>query len=232
MPSSPISIVVLGQKDHGKSTLLGRLIFETKSISRDKVKESRLVAKKSGYNFEWAHLLDSFRYERTKGMTLDVTRVTAKMGLHLYELIDVPGHRELIKNMISGASEAKCAIIVIAADEGTKKQTVEHARIAHFLGIDTVLVVINKCDLIHYSVIKYKQLKEAAENILKNIGYLKIKTVPLSATHGRNLLTRDPLFRKFKAPAFAHAFKELFRMSSQKSEARQSENFLKWQYRQ
>lgn len=137
-----IPVVLLGEKNHGKSTLLGRILYETKSFPADRLKEIKKIAANSKKRFEWAHLLDSFRYERENEMTLDTTRAIAKIGNQTYEFIDVPGHKELIKNMVTGAADAEFGILVVAADEGITKQTLEHLAIAKFLKLKKN----NRCD--------------------------------------------------------------------------------------
>lgn len=170
-----ISVVLLGEKDHGKSTLLGRLSHETKSIPRDRFLEVKRASEKLG-RFEWAHLLDSFRYERENEMTLDTTRAIIKIKNREYEFIDVPGHKELIKNMLTGAADAEFGILVIAADEGITPQTLEHLAIAKFLKLKKIIVVINKIDNIKNS----QKIIDSA----KKLGY---PVVPMSASSGKNV---------------------------------------------
>ena len=198
-----IKITLLGEKDHGKSTLLGRLLYETKSFPQDRLRTIKSLAKNSKKRFEWAHLLDTFRYEREKEMTLDTTRATAKIGREFYEFIDVPGHKELIKNMLSGASDAEFGILVIAASQGITKQTLEHLEIAKFLRLKKIIVAINKID-------KIKHPEKIIAKIKTRLGTEYI-FIPISAYSGKNM---DILI------------KEIARNFDQESKSRIGKNFV------
>lgn len=189
----PIPIAVIGHKDHGKSTLIGRLLLDTSSIKKSRLKEIKETDKAWGRKFELAHLVDSFFEEREKEMTIDTTRVLVEWKNKIYELIDVPGHEELIDNMITGASNAKLAILVVDVKEGIKEQTIQHLEIAKILGIEKVVALINKMDKVRYQKEKFESVKEKLEEILKKIGYFstEIKFLPVSALKGENLLKKS-----------------------------------------
>jgi len=196
-----ITIVLLGEKDHGKSTLIGRLIFETKSLPDDRMRDVRNALKGKGKKFEWAHLLDSFQYEREHEMTLDTTRALVNFGGKTLEFIDVPGHKELIKNMLTGAGDAKFAILMIAADEGIKSQTLRHLDIAEFLGIEKLIISVNKMDTIGYSEARFREIKEAFNRVIANREFAKkISVIPISASSGNNLIKRTNAFGWYKGP--------------------------------
>lgn len=204
-----VSIAVLGEKDHGKSTLLGRFLFETGNIPEDRIAEIKKAVKKSGKRFEWAHLLDSFRYEREKEMTLDASRAVAEVGRNTYELIDVPGHRELLKNMLSGTSRADTAVLVVAADEGIRPQTIRHLEIAKFIGISCMVAIINKCDLIGYSHEKYADAEKALAGLLRSHGFKNAFIIPASAFYGDNVAHRGKHLNWFRGPTMLSAFKKI-----------------------
>lgn len=206
-----ISIVVLGEKDHGKSTLVGRLIYETKSMPADRLWEIRRAAKKSGRAFEWAHLLDSFRYEREREMTLDTTRACVRLGKNLYEFIDVPGHKKFIRNMLTGASDATCGILVIDAKEGITPQTLKHIEIARFLGIEKIIVAINKIDRINYSASLFKEMIKIFADALRRHG-LKHETpfIPIVAHAGHNLIRKTAFTKQFLKPTLAESIQKNF----------------------
>jgi len=206
-----VSIVVLGEKDHGKSTLIGRLLYETASIPVDRIRDARTVAKDMGKDFEWAHLLDSFRYEREHEMTLDTTRAIVKSRRRLYEFIDVPGHEELVKNMVSGASHATCAAVVVAADRGIQPQTVQHVRIAQLLGINRFFIVINKCDTIGYSRNRFYTIARDVRKKLKQIGLERLRVLPLAAVQGENLTKKSDSLSWFRGPTFLEAVETISR---------------------
>lgn len=200
-----IPIVLLGEKDHGKSTLLGRLLYETRSVPEDRLKNIK----------EWAHLLDSFRYEREYKMTLDATRVLVKLEKRLYEFIDVPGHKELVKNMLSGASQAEYGVLVIEALEGIKPQTIRHIKLALFLGIEKLIVAINKLDKIRYSFQKFSALKKDTDWMLKKFGFKKILVLPIAASRGENLTKKSKKLSWFRGPTLGEAILKNFKPSPQ-----------------
>jgi len=170
-----VPIVLIGHKDHGKSTLIGRLLLDTKSIKESKLKEIQDVDKALGYKFELAHLVDSFREEREREMTMDTTMVLLKGQKQNYQLIDVPGHAELISNMLTGASGAKTALLVVSVEEGIKEQTRQHLEIAKLLGIEQLEVVVNKMDKVNYKKEKFDEVVKSLKEILNTIGYLSEK---------------------------------------------------------
>lgn len=188
-----IPIVLIGHQDHGKSTLIGRLLLETNSIKENRLKEIQQIDKDLGYNFELAHLVDSFREEREKEMTIDTTRVVIKGKKRNYQLIDVPGHAELISNMLTGVAAAQSALLVVAVDEGIKSQTKKHLEIANILGIEQLGVVVNKMDKISYQKGKFNKTVEDLKKVLRKIGYSSknIQFFPISALKGDNVLKKS-----------------------------------------
>lgn len=214
-----ILVVVLGEKDHGKSTLIGRLLYETESIPEDRIRDVKKALQSKRKKFEWAHLLDSFQYEREHEMTLDSTRANVNLNRRIFEFIDVPGHKELIKNMITGASEAKFAILVIDITEGIKPQTLRHLQIAKFLGIKKIIVAVNKVDKINYSESKYKNAEQGFSLTLSKKGFgKKIIFIPISAHSGNNLTNRTAKLKWFKGSTLIDAVLKNF---SEDSSARQ-----------
>ena len=215
-----IPIVVLGEKDHGKSTTIGRLLYETNSIGAERIRDARVASKNLRKKFEWAHLLDSFRYEREREMTLDTTRAIVKSGALLYELIDVPGHKELVKNMVSGASNAECAVIIVAADEGIRPQTILHMRIAKLLGIRRVIVAINKCDAIGYSALRFYAIARNVKKHLAKIGFVQPLIIPLVADSGENMVRKSRTLSWFKGPTLLVAMRTKFHRSKYSARGR------------
>ncbi|MEK7546597.1 MAG: GTP-binding protein [Patescibacteria group bacterium] len=183
------SIVVLGHKDHGKSTFLGKLLFDTNSVPRDKVETTKEIDAEAGRPFEWAHLLDSFKEEREQEMTYDTASVfvNGKKGA-LYIFIDVPGHSELVHQMISGASRADMAILMVSAKEGIDEMSIGHLMLAEFLGMKKLIVGVNKMDAFDYNESEFLKIKEKMETILA--GKFKpedVYYIPLSAREGENV---------------------------------------------
>jgi small GTP-binding protein len=197
-----IPVVLIGHKDHGKSTLIGRLVLDTKSIKESRVKEIKEVDESDGRKFELAHLVDSFRQEREREMTMDTTRALLKGKDRNYQLIDVPGHSELIANMLTGASNAEAALLLVDIYEGIKEQTRQHLEIAKLLGIEQLGVVVNKIDMINYQKDKFDEITEKLKEILNQIGYLseKIQFFPVSAWEGDNVVQRSEKTPWYQGP--------------------------------
>ena len=141
--NSNLKIVVVGHVDHGKSTVIGRLIADTNSLPDGKLEEIKISSEKRGMPFEWAFLLDAFQAERNQGITIDTTKVFFKSKKRNYTIIDCPGHKEFLKNMITGASSADVGILVIDSVEGVKEQSKKHAYLLSLIGIKNVIVLIN-----------------------------------------------------------------------------------------
>lgn len=188
-----IPIVLIGHKDHGKSTLIGRLLLDTRSIKESKLKKVREVDEASGREFEFAHFIDSFKEERVRGMTMDTTSILLKGEKRNYQLIDVPGHRMLISQMLTGTSRAEVAILVVSIREGIGEQTIQHLKIAKLLGISQLGVVINKMDKVKYQQEAFEKLVKKLKGVLKKIGCLgeSIYFFPISALKGDNVTKKS-----------------------------------------
>ena len=196
------SITLLGHKDHGKSTLIGNLLMLTKSVTQMRVKEAEKYSKKLHKNFEPAFILDSFHEEREGGLTIDITRAEIQYKDVAFSFIDVPGHEELIKNMISGASYASTALLLVSAkrDEGIRDQTKRHLFIAKMLGIDNLVVAVNKMDSVGYGKARFDEVAEGIAPFIKRIGFPEsnVRFIPVSAYKGDNLVKRSPNMKWYK----------------------------------
>ena len=185
-------VTLLGHKDHGKSTLIGNLSILTGSVTEARISDAKKTSEKLGLKFEPGFILDSFYEEREGGMTIDTTRAQIKYGDNAFEFIDVPGHEELTKNMISGASYADAALLMVSTkeDEGIKTQTKRHLFIAKMLGIERVVVAVNKMDLAQYKKERFDEIKEELSKYLTNLGFNEknIAFVPISAYTGEGLI--------------------------------------------
>lgn len=197
-----ISIVLIGHKDHGKSTLIGRLLLDTQSIKESRVKEIQEVDKAVGQGFELAHLVDSFKEERERKMTMDTTSTLLKGKKRNYQLIDVPGHAELISQMLTGASGAEAALLIVAIEKGIKEQTRQHLGIANLLGIEQLGVIINKIDKVGYQRKFFDELVEKLKKVLKEIGYYSknIRFFPISALKSDNVITKSSRTSWYSGP--------------------------------
>ena len=186
-----LSIVFNGHVDHGKSTLVGRLLDETGAVQPSKKREVEAICREKGMKFEYAFLLDAFEEEQDQGVTIDVSQVRFKSSKRVYRIIDAPGHKEFLKNMISGASTADVAILLIDAEEGLREQSHRHATILSLLGIKTILVVINKMDLVDYNQEVFERIKNEYSKHLASLRLVPRAFIPMAAYLGENLVKRS-----------------------------------------
>ncbi|RLI90998.1 MAG: translation elongation factor EF-1 subunit alpha [Candidatus Altiarchaeales archaeon] len=185
-----INLVFIGHVDHGKSTLVGRLLYELGEVSEQVMKKYREEAEKLGKaTFEYAWVMDSLKDERERGLTIDIAHKKFETDKNYFTIIDAPGHRDFVKNMITGTSQADAAVLVVSVKEGVQPQTKEHAFLAKTMGVPQLLVVLNKMDTVNYDEAKYNEVKEEVTKLLKSIGYRveEIPFIPASAFKGDNL---------------------------------------------
>ena len=138
-----LKFVIVGHVDHGKSTLIGRLLFDTHSLPPDRMQEIEEASRELGHETEFAYLMDNLREEREQGITIDTTQIFFNTDTRDYVIIDAPGHVEFVKNMITGASQAEAAFLIVDAYEGVQEQTKRHAYILAMLGLEQVIVLLN-----------------------------------------------------------------------------------------
>ncbi|AGB19197.1 sulfate adenylyltransferase subunit 1 [Thermoanaerobacterium thermosaccharolyticum] len=186
-----LKIVVVGHVDHGKSTVIGRLLYDTKSLPEGAIEKVKRISKETGKPFEYAYLLDAFEEEQKQGITIDTTQIQFHTKKRDYVIIDAPGHVEFLKNMISGAANAEAALLVIDANEGVREQSKRHGYILSLLGIKKVYVLVNKMDLIDYSEEKFLDVKSDMDTFLKSINVFPQKYIPVSAFYGENIALRS-----------------------------------------
>src|SRR6266851_669557 len=153
-----VRIVIVGHVDHGKSTLVGRLLHETGSLPEGKLEMLKAVSARRGMPFEWSFLLDALQTERDQGITIDTTQIRFRTRSRDVVLIDAPGHTEFLRNMVTGASQADAALLLVDAAEGVREQTMRHAYLLHLLGIRQVVVVINKMDRVGYDDSRFRDI--------------------------------------------------------------------------
>jgi len=185
-----LRIVVAGHIDHGKSTLIGRLLYETNCLPKnviEKIKKSEAL----GCKEEFAFITDQLEEEQTGGITIDTTQVEFKTAKRSYTLIDTPGHKEFLKNMVTGTTRADAAILVIDASQGPLVQTYQHAYLIAMLGIRQILVVVNKMDIKLYNKLMFRELSEEITDFLKKLNMEIIAIVPVSAQHGENITEKS-----------------------------------------
>lgn len=195
-----LKFVIVGHVDHGKSTLIGRLLYDTGSISPDKIEEVRKTSAEQGRETEFAYLLDHLEEERQQGITIDTTQVFFKTQKRQYVIIDAPGHVEFVKNMITGASQASTAILIIDSKEGIREQTKRHAYILSMLGLSDVMLVFNKMDLMDFDEKRFNALKEEIRAFMDSIGIGVKFYIPISAKKGDNVAHRSKSIQWYKGP--------------------------------
>ncbi len=182
-----MNIVIVGHVDHGKSTLVGRLLVDTGSLPEGKLDQVRRTCELNAKPFEFAFLLDALIDEQAQGITIDTARIFFKSARREYILIDAPGHIEFLKNMISGAARAEAAILLIDAEEGIAENSKRHAYMLSMLGIKQIAVAVNKMDLINYDEQKFKNIKTEYSSFLEEIGIVPFEFIPVSARNGINI---------------------------------------------
>jgi sulfate adenylyltransferase large subunit len=182
-----LSFVIVGHVDHGKSTLIGRLLYDTGALPPDKIEEIKKASAGQGRRTEFAYLLDHLEEERKQGITIDTTQVFFTTPKRRYVIIDAPGHVEFVKNMITGASQAEAAVLIVDAEEGVKEQTKRHSYMLSMLGLKQVVVVMNKMDLVDYSQDRFNEVKVDLEKWLTSIDIKMDVVIPISAIDGDNI---------------------------------------------
>ncbi len=202
---SALKIVIIGHVDHGKSTLVGRLLSGTGAIPENRVETVRKTCVEQGKKFEYAFLLDALEEEQSQGVTIDLVRVPFKTKKREYELIDAPGHKEFLKNMISGAASADAAVLLIDINEGVREQSRRHGHIISLLGISQVIVLVNKMDLADYDEEKFKAIVVEYSEYLKKIKVTPLEFLPISALDGENLSAKSKKMPWFKGSYFVEA---------------------------
>ena len=187
-PNPSINLVIAGHVDHGKSTLIGRLLHDTDSLTEGKMAAVKAMSERRGMPLEYAFLLDALQAERDQGITIDTTQVLFNSKKRSYLIIDAPGHKEFLKNMISGAAQADAGVIVIDVEEGIQEQSRRHCYLLRLLGLKEIIIVVNKMDLIEYSQRKFNHLKKQIVEYLSEIDLACKAVVPISARDGQGLI--------------------------------------------
>ncbi|MFZ5969178.1 MAG: GTP-binding protein [Bacillota bacterium] len=187
-----LNIVVVGHVDHGKSTLIGKLLYDTDSLPEGAVDKVKRISKEKGKDFEYAYLLDAFEEEQKQGITIDTTQLRFSTEKRDYVIIDAPGHKEFLKNMISGAANAEAAFLLIDANEGIQEQSRRHGYILSLLGIEKVYVIVNKMDLVNYDQGRFQQIQREFNIFLNGLNIYPQEYIPISAFYGENVSMESP----------------------------------------
>ncbi len=199
-PTEQLKIVIVGHVDHGKSTFVGRLFHDTGSLPEGKLEQLQKIAERRGVPFEWANLMDALQSERDQNITIDTAQIWFHTAKRQYVIIDAPGHKEFLKNMVTGAANAEAALLLIDASEGVQEQSRRHGYLLNLLGIKQIAVLVNKMDLQDYSEERFKSLEQEYRKFLQTIGVEPKQFVPIAAKHGDNIASLSKNMPWWKGP--------------------------------
>ncbi|MFB6155589.1 MAG: translation elongation factor EF-1 subunit alpha [Haloferacaceae archaeon] len=206
------NLAIIGHVDHGKSTLVGRLLFETGSVPEHIIEQYREEAEEKGKGgFEFAYVMDNLAEERERGLTIDIAHQRFDTDQYYFTIVDTPGHRDFVKNMITGASQADHAVLVVAADDGVAPQTREHVFLARTLGIGELIVGVNKMDLVDYDQNRYDEVRAEVKELLQQVrfGTEDASFIPISAFEGDNVAEKTGNMPWYEGPTMLEALNAL-----------------------
>jgi bifunctional enzyme CysN/CysC len=212
-----MNIVIVGHVDHGKSTLLGRLYADTGSLPDGKLEKVQAICRQQGKEFEYAFLFDAFLEEQEQGITIDTARTFFIWKGRQYIIIDAPGHKEFLKNMISGAARAEAALLLIDALEGVKEQSKKHGYLLSLLGVRQFAVVVNKMDLVGYRQDVFEGIEKEYREFLAQFKAVPSQFIPVSAKLGDNIVGRSEKLGWYRGPTVLDTL-SAFRKETARSE--------------
>lgn len=207
-----LNLIFTGHVDHGKSTMVGRVLFDTGALSENDLRKLKEEAAKVGKaTFEFAFAMDQLKEERERGVTIDIAHKDFNTQKYYFTIIDAPGHKDFVKNMITGASQADAAVLVCSAKEGIQAQTIEHAFLLKVLGVQQFIIAINKMDAVNYDKAKFDETKTALIAKIKPMGYPvdKIPFIPVSAYLGDNIAKKSEKMTWYEGMTLVQAFDSL-----------------------
>ncbi len=200
-----LNIVIVGHVDHGKSTVIGRLLADTHSLPEGKLEQVRAQCELNSKPFEYAFLLDALKDEQAQGITIDAARVFFKSSLRPYLILDAPGHIEFLKNMITGAARAEAALLVIDAAEGVQENSRRHGYMVSLLGIRQLAVLVNKMDLVNWDQAVFDRIRKEYGAFLEQVGIRPSAFIPVSGRGGDNIADRSPQLGWYRGPTVLEA---------------------------
>ncbi len=209
-----LNLIFVGHVDHGKSTTVGRLLYDAKIVDEQTLKKLKEKAQELGkVGFEFAFLMDELKEERERGVTIELSHKKFNTQKYEYTIIDAPGHRDFVKNMITGASQADVGILVVSAKDGVQEQTKEHVFLCKTLGVNQLAVALNKMDAVNYNEAKFTEVKNEVIKLLKMYQYKTedINFIPVSALKGDNIVTKSGNMLWYKGPTILEQF-DLFKL--------------------
>jgi elongation factor 1-alpha len=204
-----MNLVVVGHVDHGKSTTVGRLLFDSGNVDEQTMRKLKEKAQELGKGgFEFAFVMDNLKEERERGVTIDLAHKKFETPKYYFTIIDAPGHKDFIKNMITGAAQADCGVVVVAANDGVMAQTKEHIFLSKTLGVGQLIIAVNKMDMMKYDQAKFDEVKKQVQDLLKSVGYNPevIKFVPIASLEGDNVAKKSENMPWYDGPTLLEAF--------------------------
>ncbi len=207
-----MNMIFIGHVDHGKSTTVGRILFDTGAVSEAEMRKLKEEAAKVGkQTFEFAFVMDQLKEERERGVTIDVQHRDFKTQKFYFTIIDAPGHRDFVKNMITGTSQADVAVLVVSAKDGIQAQTKEHAFLARTLGVPQMIVAINKMDAVNYERTKFDEVKAEMTKLLSTSGWKmdKIQVIPIASYPGDNVVKKSDKMPWYTGKTLVATFDDL-----------------------
>lgn len=207
-----MNLVFIGHVDHGKSTTVGRVLYDTGALSDVDLRKLKEEAAKVGKaTFEFAFAMDRLKEERERGLTIDIAHKDFQTQKLYFTIIDAPGHRDFVKNMITGTSQADAAVLIVSVKEGIQTQTREHAFLAKTLGVKQLIIGLNKMDAVNYDHVKFEEVKKDVTNLLKNIGYKieDVPMIPISAYMGDNIAKKSDKTAWYSGPTLIEVLDSL-----------------------
>ena len=198
-------IVIVGHVDHGKSTLIGRLLHDTGNLPDGRMDAAVAAGERRGLQVEWSFLLDSLQAERDQGVTIDSTRLPFVLDGRPFVIVDAPGHRQFLRNMVTGAAGAAAAVLVVDVAEGAQEQTRRHAVLLRLIGVRHVIVLLNKADLLGFDEARVNSATRAIVALLDQLEVSPVAVIPASARHGDNVTSRSARTPWYRGPTLTEA---------------------------
>src|SRR5262245_52180884 len=200
-----LSLVIGGHVDHGKSTIIGRLLADTGSLPEGKLEAVRANCERNSKPFEYAFLLDALKDEQAQGITIDAARVFFKTAQRPYIIIDAPGHIEFLRNLVTGAARAEAALLVIAAKEGVQENSRRHGYMMSMLGIRQIVVLVNKMDLVGFDRSTFDRIAAEYREFLGRLDVIPDGFIPVSGREGDHIARRSEAMQWYDGPTVLEA---------------------------
>ncbi len=209
-----INLVFVGHVDHGKSTSVGRLMYDSGNVDEQAMRKLKDKAKELGKaGFEFAFVMDNLKEEQERGVTIDLAHKKFETDKYYFTIIDAPGHRDFIKNMITGASQADAAVLVVSGNpgDGVQAQTKEHVFLSKTLGVNQLIVLVNKMDMAKYAQARFEEVKKEVSALIKTVGYKpeEVQFVPAAAFLGENIVKKQTQMPWYTGPTLLEAINNL-----------------------